>query len=393
MKKDTLICGKLVVPSPDLPAIKDGAVLVRDGNIAAVDTRSRLLASAGKVDVLDYGSLVLIPGLIDCHNHLSLDCALDDYLEKMNDSESELTLRAVHTLRVDLESGVTTSRYMGDKFFLDVAVKRAVETGKIPGPRPLIATRGIRASHGHGFIGHGCDGVDAIRIMVRENIRAGADLIKFYVTGTFPSRGRVACYYTRPEIDVFVDEANRLGLPTAVHCIGGIGLEMCVAAGVDTIEHGYFISDREIELMMKSRSRLVVTPSEFLTDKPTLSSNRAAAFLAARDTVRERLSAVVKSGLFFAAGTDGMHGRLAEEARHIVDAGARPVDAFRAVTTNGSIVCGLESVVGSLEAGKIADIVAVEANPMEDVDALQRVRAVIKGGEVVFDRNHPRPTQ
>ena len=386
MKTERLVCGSLVVPGPDAPPIEGGAVLIKNGKIAAVDTKSRLLSSVAPEEVFDCGAHVLIPGMIDCHNHLSLDCALDNYLERMKDSESELTLRAVRTLRVDLESGVTTSRYMGDKYFLDVAVKTAVEEGRIAGPRPLIATRGIRAGHGHGFVGHGCDGTESIRKMVRENIKAGADLIKFYVTGTFPDKGRIACYYSRAEIEVFVEEAERVGLPTAVHCIGGRGLELCVAACVGSIEHGYFISDNEIELLQKSRTRLVVTPSEFLSDKPTLSPSRAAAFRAERDTVRERLRAVVQSGVFFAAGTDGMHGRLAEEAKHIVDAGASPADAFRAVTTNAAVVCGLDTMVGSLEVGKAADIVAVEGNPIEDIDALGRVKLVIKGGEIAFDK-------
>ncbi len=378
-----IVCARLIVPAPDLPPIPDGAIRVEGGRITAIGPASRLFTADPANEVVDYGEHVLIPGMVDSHNHLSLDCRIPSYLERMRDTDAELTLRAVNTLETDLRSGVTTSRCLGDRSFLDIAVRRAVEERRIRGPNLLVATRGMRAGHGHGFVGYPCDGPEPLRRFVRENIVAGADLIKFYVTGTFPRNGTIPCYFTRVEIEVIVSEASRVGLPTAVHCIGGPGLELCLGAGVTTIEHGYFISDREIDLLADSESRLVVTPSEFLTDKPTLGAERAAAFRAAREQVHERLAAVVRSGIFYAAGTDGMHGALAGEAKHLVDTGARPADAFAAVTKNGASVCGLEHEIGTLETGKRADIVVVEGNPLEDIEALSRVHAVIKGGEIV----------
>ena len=135
-------------------------------------------------EVIECRGQTLLPGLIDCHNHLSLDPALDNYLLRMNDSIPELTIRAVQTMAVDLASGVTTSRCLGDKGFLDIACKKAVAAGKLAGPRLLVATRGVRTLHGHGFVGYPFSGIESIRQAVRENLSAGADLIKIYITGT-----------------------------------------------------------------------------------------------------------------------------------------------------------------------------------------------------------------
>lgn len=378
----------MVIPHPDASPIHKGAVLVEGGRILAVDSYEALRSTVSKGNIVDFHDLVLLPGLVDAHNHLSLDSALPNYLERMNDSECELTLRAVKTLEVDIRSGVTTSRCMGDRFFIDAYLKRAIQEGRFMGPRLVVATRGMRASHGHGFVGLPCDGVDALRKMIRENVKAGADLIKFYATGTIQDKPVIPCFYSAEEIQVIVEEASRVGLPTAAHCIGGPGLDLCLSAGVHTIEHGYYMTDRQIEALSRSTSMLVLTPSEFLADKSTLAPERAALFRRDREKVRERLSTVVKSDLFYAVGTDGMHGHLADEARYIVEAGASNLEAFRAVTLNGAKVCGLEGEVGSLEVGKWADIVVVNGNPFEEIAALSRVRAVIKEGNILFQEAH-----
>ena len=383
-KPRKLICAGVVLADPDSEPIREGAILIEGKRIAAVDRKDQLVSLVGREEIIDCGDRCLMPGMIDSHNHLSLDCSIDNYLQRMNDSESELTLRAVNTIKVDLQAGVTTSRCMGDKHFLDVRVREAVAKGRIKGPRLLVSTRGLRAGHGHGFVGYICDGSEQLRTMVRENIKGGADLIKFYATGTVLQNSSIPCFYSPKEIETIIDEAHRVGLRTAVHCIGGNGLKVCLEAGVDTIEHGYYLSDEEIELILTSSAQLVLTPGEFLTDKETLPPAHLALFKRGRSFVQSRMAAIVASGLPYAVGTDGSHGGLAEEAIHLVNLGAKKVDVLRALTMNGAQVCGLESVTGNLVDGKFADIIAVSDNPLRDITALKNVTMVMKEGEIIF---------
>jgi imidazolonepropionase-like amidohydrolase len=302
----------------------------------------------------------------------------------MDDSEAALTLRACTNMAADLYAGVTTARCLGDRNFLDIECRRAVESGRMEGPRLLVAGRGIRASHGHGFVGYPFDGLDAIRGAVRENLGAGADLIKFYLTGTLKGPRGIPSYYSQQEIGLVVEEARRVGVRTAVHCIGGIGLDWCLEAGVDSIEHGYFATDRQIGLLAASDSWLVMTPSPFLTEARirTLPPNLIADHLHQRDEAAERMAAALKGGVKMAAGTDGMHTGLAQEIEYLVQLGASEEDALAAATRNAAAVCGLAERVGTLEIGKVADIVGVSGNPLEDIGALKRVKTVIAGGRV-----------
>ena len=154
-----LIKGAGILDVVGMRMVTPGALLIENSRIAAVGAVA--LAREAEADrVLDWSGKILMPGLIDCHNHLSLDPTLENYLLRMNDPVPELTIRALRTMVVDLESGVTTSRCLGDKGFLDVACKKAVETGEIAGPRLLVATRGLRAPHGHGFVGYPFSGVE-----------------------------------------------------------------------------------------------------------------------------------------------------------------------------------------------------------------------------------------
>lgn len=361
-----------------------GAVLVRGSRIAAVGPEA--YARSGEAsDTVDLSGRMLMPGLIDCHNHLSLDPSLENYLPRMNDPVPELTIRAVRTMAVDLGAGVTTSRCLGDKEFLDIYCKKSVAAGEIPGPRLIVATRGIRAPHGHGFVGYPYSGVENIRQAVRENLLAGADLIKIYTTGTLKSPRGLPSYFSREEIQALVDEAHRAGVPVTTHCIGGPGLIAALETGIDVIEHGYFASEEEIEMIGKADRWLVMTPSIFFTDDRirTLPPGMVEPHIRQQEEVRRSMAAVVRAGIKFAVGTDAMHGRLADEIKYLTDFGASSWSAVQAATVRAARVCGMESDIGSLDPGKIADIIGVEGNPLEDITALKRVSAVMKAGVIV----------
>jgi imidazolonepropionase-like amidohydrolase len=379
-----LVRGKILIDGLGSPPVEQGYVIIEGERILAVG-REEKIKIEGVTRTIDCSDQTLLPGLIDCHNHLSLDPTLDNYLYRMNDSIPELTLRATATMAVDLQSGVTTSRYLGDKGFLDVECKKAVNSGLVPGPRLLIATRGIRAFHGHGFVGYPFGGVEQIRTAVRENLAAGADVIKIFITGTLRGPKGIPSFFSKEEIQTAVDEAHRVGIPVATHCIGGVGLEWALETGIDTIEHGYFLTDKEIDLLAKSESWLVMTPSIFFTEARirTLPPHLIEGHLQHRDEVDQRMKAAVKAGVKFAVGTDGMHGCLAQEIQYLVDFGATASQALMAATRHAARVCRLEDSIGTLEPGKFGDIIGVEGNPLKDIGSLKRIKTVIFRGRII----------
>ena len=389
----TLIKGRWLIDGKGGAPIDKGAILIEGPRIVRVG-KAEEFQGYKNVQVLDCCDQTLLPGLIDCHNHLSLDPRLENYLYRMADPIPALTLRAYETMKTDLRSGVTTSRCLGDKGFLDVEMKKAVAEGRIEGPRLLIATRGIRAFHGHGFVGYPFGGIDQIQTAVRENLSAGADLIKIFITGTLRGPEGIPCYFSKAEIQTAVDEAHRIGKPVATHCIGGLGFEWAIETGIDVIEHGYFVTDREIDLLVKADKWLVMTPSIFFTDARirTLPANLIDGHLRQRDEVAQRMGAAIRSGIKFAVGTDGMHGGLAQEVQYLVDFGATPMRALMAATYDAAKVCGLAESIGTLESGKYADIIGVKGNPLEDIGTLKRVETVILRGEIKHqgDPNKPK---
>jgi len=380
----TLIRGARLIDGTGGPAVEPAVLLTARGVIEAVGADAAARAAEAS-EVWDFGDQTLLPGLIDCHNHLSLDPTLDNYLYRMNDPLPELTIRAVSSMKVDLMAGVTTSRCLGDKGFLDIACRKASAAGTLPGPRLLVATRGIRAPHGHGFVGYPFGGVEQIRSAVRENLQAGADLIKVYITGTLRGPRQILHFYSREEIQAAVDEAHRLGVPVATHCIGGPGLKLALETGIDVIEHGYFVTDKEIESLLKYDRWLVMTPSIFFTDARirTLPPDLIDGHLRQREEVRRRMAAAIRAGVKYAVGTDGMHGGLAREIAYLVEMGATPAAGLQAATADAARLCGLGDRVGTLQKGKLADCIGVEGNPLEDPDALERVRTVILEGRLV----------
>lgn len=379
-----LVRGARLIDGTGGTAVEPAVLLIAGGVIEAVGAEAAGRAAEAAA-VWDLGDQTLLPGLIDCHNHLSLDPTLENYLHRMNDPLPELTLRASNSMKVDLFTGVTTSRCLGDKGFLDVACRKAQAEGSLAGPRLLVATRGIRAAHGHGFVGYPFGGVEPIRAAVRENLLAGADLIKIYTTGTLRGPRQIGNYFSREEVQVAVDEAHRAGVPVATHCIGGPGLKLALETGIDVIEHGYFVTDAEIEALLKYDRWLVMTPSIFFTDARirTLPPEMIDGHLRQREEVRLRLAAAIRAGVKLAVGTDAMHGGLAREIAYLVEMGATPAAALRAATADAARMCGLGDRTGTLQKGKWADCIGVAGDPLADPCALEQVRTVILGGRLV----------
>ena len=276
----------------------------------------------------------------------------------MNDPLPALVIRAVKNLRADHLAGVTTMRCPGDKEFLDLECRKAIASGYLKGPRLVLAGKGIRSSAGHGFVGYPYDGPERIRSAVRENLSQGADMVKFYVTGTLPKEGGAQCFFSQAEIVLIAEEARRAGRKSAVHCIGGVGFDWCLDAGVDVIEHGYFLSDRQIERLDNSVSQLVLTPSFYMSEKRmrALPGPLVEPHLKAADQAKEAMKALVGSGVSYGLGTDGVHGpgNMAAEIACLLELGATPQGALAAATTGGAAICELEEVTGVIEDREIS---------------------------------------
>ena len=384
-KRSLILKGALVWDGVAGRPAENAAILIQRGLIRAVGPIGEIL-TASDAEVLDFQEATLLPGLIDSHTHLAMDASMENYLDRMADDVAQQTLRATAMMLRDLRSGVTSCRCLGDKEFLDVACRNAVENGLVAGPRLRVATRGIRAPHGHGFVGYPFNGIDEIRNAIRENVRQGADLIKIYISGTLKGSGKLPAYLSREEIRLAIKEAHDAGLPVASHCVGGEGLDSAVEFGLDTLEHAYHITPAQIERISRSKTRIVLTPGAVLSDQRmrNLPKRLIAGHLEEREQMFGSMALCVKSGMEFAVGTDGMHGHLAEDVEFLEQLGATKLQALQAATSSGAQICGLANETGSLIRGKSADILAVAGNPFEKLNALRNVVAVFRKGEMIY---------
>ncbi|MBP1931026.1 metal-dependent hydrolase family protein [Ammoniphilus resinae] len=337
---------------------------------------------------VDLTGCTLLPGFIDAHDHLSLSPQLENHPKLMNDPDPLLMLRGIQNMKYDLSKGITTSRCLGDKNFIDIYLRDAVEQGIVDGPRIITCTRGIKASHAHGSVGTVFNGVENIRQAVRENLLRGADFIKLFITDTIRTSEYFPYYMSVEEIRVAVEEAHRVGKKVAVHAIGGDGLTHCVEQGVDVIEHAYFASDQQIDLMLKKNSWVVLTPSIFFNDNrwTTVPQAVAEGFYRNREEVLERHQAIIRSGMKYAVGTDATHGELHEDVIFLVEIGEKISRALQGITIHAAELCEREDQIGSISPGKKADLVAIKGNLQENPAALRSIDWVMKGGKTYLQK-------
>jgi imidazolonepropionase-like amidohydrolase len=371
-------------------AIRDGVVLVDGERIAAVGPANELTLPSD-VEIIERPGEFLMPGLIDSHTHITIIPGLGNQIGQLLQPIERQTMRGVGNLRRMLDSGVTTARVMGEENWLDVAFKEEVARGTVAGPRLLVSTRMITQSNGHGRARSAFDGVDEVRKGSRENLHAGADFLKIFITGGVSSTrggGITKASYSREEIRACVEEAERGGTYVAAHAIGGPGIRIGVEEGIRTIEHAAMATDDDLALIADKGAWVVLTQAILLhptgieqgdRDNPTI----MAKLHAARAQAAERFRAIIASGVRLAVGTDSMHGLLPFEVQCLVDWGASPSDALLAATRWGAECCRIEDQVGTLEAGKLADVITVAENPLERIGDIAETRVVMKGGRVV----------
>jgi len=386
--------------------IPDATVIVQGERILAIAPTVSTPTQTGDRE-LDLRKDTLLPGLIDVHVHLTGVTDFDPYFELSMTPGKEAIL-GVENAKTTLEAGFTTVRNVGANDFTDVALRDEIDEGRIPGPHMQVSGPALGITGGHmdenllpyqyHVQGQGvADGIPAVQHMVRQNIKYGADLIKIGASGGVLSKGDdpQASQYTREEMVAIVTDAHRLGRKVAAHAHGAQAILWATEAGVDSIEHGSYIDDKSIAAMKAHGTYLV--PTSYLYDwykehghLPALYAQKMHDTTAVARANHKR---AIAAGVKVAFGTDAAvypHGLNAHEFEvYVRDYGMTPLAAIQTATLNAADLMGWTDRAGALDAGKWADVVAVQGDPLADIRVLQQVAFVMKSGVVYKDEAEP----
>ncbi|GEA03137.1 Xaa-Pro dipeptidase [Alteromonas sp. KUL17] len=404
---DTLIHAGKVFTGTSNSLQENVTIVVEDNKIKAV---KKGFAEAQEGDtVIDLKTSTVMPGLMDMHVHLSSQHGgPQTYLERFSLNEADYALRAANYAKITLDSGFTTVRNLGDGYNETVALRNAISKGYATGPRIYTVAKSIATTGGHADPSNGLshllrpdvgpkqgvvNGEAEAREAVRTRYQDGADLIKITATGgvlSVAKSGQNPQFMT-DELEAIVETAKDYGMTVAVHAHGKEGMKRAIEAGVDSIEHGTYMDDEIRTLMKKHGTYYVPTilAGKFVADKakidgffPELVRPKAAAI---GPLIQNTFEKAHKAGVKIAFGTDSgvsAHGDNAQEFSLMVEAGMKPADALLSATVNSASLLGISDILGTLEEGKLADIVAVQGNPLDDISLMESVSFVMKDGVV-----------
>jgi len=380
--------------APIAPAV----VVIRGERIEAAGRGTAVPAGAR---VIDLGSATLLPGLIDLHTHLtSTGIHWEDELLKTTPGQA--ALHGAQNARITLMAGFTTCRDMGPTWpFTDIDLRKAIDEGVVPGPRLLASGNYVSPTGGAGdarqfsiyvdvpIVKNLADGPDEVRKAVRTNLKQGADFIKILGTGAVLSKGAPpgGQQYSEEEMHVAVEEAARWGRHVAAHVHGTDGIKAAIRAGVHTIDHGSMMDDEAVQLLRTRHAYFVPTlyTSESISANPSVPESEKARSRQITEVKDRSFQLVLKAGLPIGFATDAAvvpHGQNAREFGYRVRLGQSPADAIASATRIAAEIIGWSDRVGTIEAGKFADLIAVAGDPLRDVTELERVTWVMKGGVV-----------
>ena len=393
----TVIRNVTLLDGTGAPPVPGHALIVEGRRISWIGPEAQLPEGSDGHAIDGQGGTIM-PGMINCHVHLTNDGSPDLFGQVERDSVTVSALRGYLNLQATLESGVTSVRDCGAANGIALDLARAVDDGLVPGPRIRAAGRVITMTGGHGhFIGREADGPAGVRQATRAEIKAGAHFIKAMATGGVLTPGVVPTQTAlQPdELEQVAREAHNAGRRAACHAIGNEGIKNAIRAGIDSIEHGFYLDDEALELALDRGTVLVPT---LIAVNQIVNNGKTGAMPAwvvekaesESGHHRESFAAAVRSGMKVAAGTDAgtpfnPHTYLPQELALMVDYGMRPMDAIVAATRNAAENLGLAPDVGTLEVGRLADIVVVDGDPSSDITAAGRVRLVMKDGVLARD--------
>src|SRR5712691_2537910 len=400
--KPTVIRAARLIDGRGGAVVAPAVIVVRGNRIESIGG-----AVPADAQTIDLGDMTLLPGLIDAHTHILLqgDLTSEDYDEQLfKESMPYRALRASRAVKIALDHGFTTLRDLETEgaMYTDVDVKRAINNGVIAGPRLFVSTRAMSVTGGYGPSGYSpeiiypmgvqiVDGAENGRKAVREQIGHGADWIKVYADRSYfvQKDGTLSSTptFTLEEMKAIVDEAHRLHHKVAAHAMARPGIENALVAGVDTIEHGIAIPDDLIDMMVAKGVYLCPT----LTVTEYVAPGRGGIWLKIPQFHRDSFQRALRKGVKIAFGTDagGFPWDAVSEAKEFeyeTQYGMTPMQAIQSATRTAAELLGVSDQIGTLEAGKFADVVAVPGNPLTDITAMERVGFVMKDGVI-----HVRP--
>jgi len=377
--------------------IENGSVLVENDRIVKVADEEISLPDDARRIPLDGNTLM--PGFIDCHVHLCLDASLDPIGASAQESDHLLTLKGADFARKTLMAGITSVRDMGGKNGVDLSLRDAIETGIVPGPRVLASGLMICMTGGHGWqMGREADGPDEVRKAVREQLKRGVDLIKLMATGGILTPGvePASAQLTENELRAGIEEAHKAGRKTATHAQGNQGIRNAVRAGIDSVEHGFYMDEEIVELMKEKGTAFIPTLSIYTAGQRAVETGIPQSLVdeyigKAKGSHLRSVRMAREAGVLVAMGTDAgtpfnFHGGNLSELLHLVEMGYSRDEALQAGTGIAARVLGREDL-GSVEEGKLADLIIVQGDPLTDIDLTneKRIQTVMKGGQIFKD--------
>lgn len=398
-------CGQLIDGKSD--KVMEEMTIILDGNIIS-DVKKGYVEAPSSAETIDLKNKTVMPGLMDMHVHLESIYNKNSYLNRFTMSDADIAYRSVGFAEITLMSGFTTVRDLGGSG-VNVSLQKAIARGFVKGPRIYTAAKSIAITGGHADPTNGAkkdllaypgpdqgvaDGPDECRKAVRQQVKNGADLIKITATGGVLSVARDGQrpQFTLEEIKAIVETANDFGIKVAAHAHGDEGMRRAVVGGVASIEHGTLMSEETMELMKKHGTYLVptITAGWSVADSakiegyfPDVVTPKA---LEIGPKIQSTFAKAYKKGVKIAFGTDAgvfPHGKNGLEFQYMTEAGMPAMEAIQSATMGGATLLGVEDQLGSIEKGKLADIIAVEDNPLLKIETMTAVKFVMKDG-VVF---------